>query len=186
MLRSFFLPALVLCAFTGTSALASGVEKPQETTLLLARMTAEPQQYGGLSGTEPKRLLVGFHYMDTHSFTGEFAELDASLRPVRVGTLQGGISPATPERSASCSFRVVFPDRIMSFSGSCEQETLSGSIRTRLTPAPLNAQLLNALSPDVSMRQYWLTKTGFRAALTPAAQSSSSELTTGATNPLTE
>ncbi|MCE0742890.1 hypothetical protein LWC05_03155 [Acetobacter sicerae] len=186
MLRSFFLPALVLCAFTGTSALASGAEKPQGTTLLLDRMTAEPQQYGGLSGTEPKRLLVGFHYMDTHFFTGEFAELDASLRPVRVGTLQGGISPATPERSASCSFRVVFPDRIMTFSGSCEQETLSGSIRTRLTPAPLNAQLLNALSPDVSVGQYWLTKTGFRAALTPAAHSSSSELTTGATNSLTE
>lgn len=186
MLRSFTLPVLVFCILASAPALAGGTEKPQETTGFLNRMTTEPQQCGGLSGTEPMRLLVGFHYTDTRSFTGEFAQLDASLRPVRVGALHGILSPATPERSASCSFRVVFPDRVMIFNGSCGLETVSGSIRTRLTPASLNAQLLNAISPDVSTGQYWLTKTGFRAALTPAPHSPPSELTIRAINHLTE
>ncbi|BCK76182.1 hypothetical protein EDC15_10524 [Acetobacter aceti NBRC 14818] len=186
MLRSFCFSSLVLCAFACAPALAAGPEKPPEASVLLYRMTTEPQQYGGLSGSEPKRLLVGFHYTDAHTFTGEFGQLDESLRPIRVGTLYGSLSPATPERSASCSFRVVFPDRSMTFNGACEPETLSGSITTRLTPIPLNAQLLNALSPDVSVGQYWLTKTGFRAALKPAVHSPSAEMTRVRTIPLTE
>ncbi|NHN88467.1 hypothetical protein [Acetobacter conturbans] len=164
MLRMSVVPVLVLSSLALTAPAKAESPSPKS---LLDRMTTEPWRYGGLSGTMPQRLVIGFHGTGPSSLSGEFAALDASMRPVLAGSLTGTISPAPPGIAVSCAFTVRLPDRVLAFKGTCTPDSLSGSFRTRNKPVLLSAQFQNVVSPSFSLDQYWLTAVGFREALSP-------------------
>ncbi|MFT8717938.1 hypothetical protein [Acetobacter sp.] len=169
MRSAAFMIVTLLGAFSFMPAARAETVSPQ---MLADRLTHEPWRYGGLSSGGKESLVIGLHGTGPTSLAGEFAQLDAQRRAVRIGALSGSITPPLSGVMAHCAFTVRFPDQIMSFEGACAPETLSGTIGTRKTPRWLSAQVANAFSPDASLGMYWLTASGFNAALSPVASGS--------------
>lgn len=161
---------LCLTALTGLLSITPlRAEQPlSPAQALINQMGQDPWRYGGAAPNGQNHLVIGLRRNGEHGIAGEYALLDQQTRALRYGTISGTFDmPSATGGSVRCLMTVRLPDRILSLSGTCSPNTVSGSISTRRTPSELSAQVNNFLSPDTSTGEYWLTASGFSEAFQP-------------------